>query len=347
MAYPGGYDPKRIGSGGMYGGSTPRSNQPNAKSKYDRYVGGYDPSKLKGTVAQRSGTMYSAGDPVAVAAYNRMRDQNQNPNPNPNLGGGGGGGRGGGGGGAGVPNFAGIIDLLNRKPQQQSWENMTHRDYVPPAFRDFDSSIYDRARTGLTDAIAADRQSGNAAYDEGMAALQDYINPFLGGPQTTNPQQSAAMRRMFEANAVPRNFNQDETERGVQADQAFGNVLSLLGVVADQGQNSRVRAMQGDQRRFGETLDAEQRGGNLATDLREAEARRIYDQEKWQFGEEVARMNYNTRLGIDQYNNQGRNATSQANVQGNNSWNQGNIQSIINMIASGGTGVDPSAYRGV
>ena len=140
-------------------------------------------------------------------------------------------------------------------------------------------------------------------------------------------------------------LSSDSAATGVQADQAFGNLLQVLSAVSGQSQASRVRALKGDERRFGETLDAEQRGGMLGVDMSEAKALELYEQDKWQFGEQVARTNYMARTQNQQHNNQGQNQTSQANVQGNNAFNQDNIQTILSILASGGK-IDPSAYVG-
>lgn len=277
---------------------------------------------------------------------------NTNPYPtfNPNGGGGGGGGgRGGGGGGGGgapVPDYSAIMALLNRKPQQYEWKDMGFTPYEGTGFYDFNGEQFARARSGLTDAISADRSAGANSYAQGMAELQQYQNPFNNPTTVTNPQQSAAMQRMMQANNVATDINQADTNRGVQADQAFGNLLAVLGGVNDQAQASRVRALQGDQRGFNERLDAELRGGNLSVDMAEAAARQQYEKDKWAYGEQIAQMNYAEARKVIEYNNTGQNQTAQANTQTANTWNQNNIQTIIDMIASGGGGIDPNAYTG-
>jgi hypothetical protein len=344
--YAGGYDPKKIGSGGMYGGSTARR-----PATMGPTPGGYDPAIARQSAAQRKarGDMYTSGRiPANVNATEWLNSMTQ-PSPSswPTLPSGGGGGRGGGmgGGGRAAPDFGGVLDLMNRKPHQFQWQDLQHEDYVPPEFYDFNSAIYDRARSGLGEAITADRASGMASYGQGLEELMQYRDPFTGGPQTTNPGRTAAMERMMAAQGTPTSQNHDEFDRGVQADTAFGNLLHVLSAASNQSQGSRVRALQGDQRGFNERLDAEHRGGNLQVDMIEADARRQYEKERWTFGEDVARQNYMARTSNRQYNHAGQQQTAASNTQTNNAFNDANIRAIIDMIASGGA-VDPSRYQG-
>jgi len=259
----------------------------------------------------------------------------------------GGGGRGGGGGGglSATQQGQNILGLLNRhKPQQQKWKDLAFEEYVPSKFRDFNSGKYDLLRSGLTDAIGADRTAGNAQYAQLAQEMGAYQNPWADPtPQTTNPAMSTAMQRMFNANNTPTDFNQATTNEGIQADQGFGNLLAVLGTAASQDQASRLRSNAGYQRNLNERLDAEQRGGMLGLGMAEAQARELYEQEKWEFGEEVAQMNYAARTQNQQYNNQGQNAASSANVQGNNDWNQSAVNALIDMVASGAK-IDPNAW---
>lgn len=261
-------------------------------------------------------------------------------------GGGGGGSRGGGGGGmSATAKGNNILGLINRyKPQQTTWENLAYKDYQPSAYRQFDSAKYERLKKGLAQAIGADRSAGNAQYAQLGEEMAAYQNPWSNPtPQTTNPAMSTAMTRMMQANNVNPNINQADTNRGIQADQGFGNLLAVLGTAAQQEQASRMRSNQGYQRNLNERLDAELRGGNLGVGMAEAQARELYEQEKWEFGESIAQMNFNNRMGIDQYNNQGSNAVSAQNVQGNNAWNQSAIQALIDMIGQGAA-IDPNAF---
>jgi hypothetical protein len=253
----------------------------------------------------------------------------------------GGGGGGGGGGGAPPVDATSILALLNRKPSQYQWQNQEFNPYVGPEFYNFDQGIYDRAKAGLGEAISADRASGNAAFNRLGTEMAQYQNPWSNPTTIQTPTMSAAMQRMMQANNVATDTNQADINQGVQADQAFGNLGSMLGLIAQQEQEARQRANQGYQQGFNERLDAEQRGGTLSVDMQMAAARRQYDQDKWTYGESVARKNYDTNLANIQYNNQGQNQVSQANTQAANEWQSNSVQTLIDLIASGAA-IDPA-----
>jgi len=184
------------------------------------------------------------------------------------------------------------------------------------------------------------------AYGDLRTEMGNWQNSFNAPTTVANPTQSAAMQRMLQANGTPTNINQADTNRGIQADAAFGNVLALLGGVNDQAQQSRLRAVGGDERRLNETLDAEQRGGDLMVNMSEAQARDLYEKEKWEFGEEIAQMNYQARTANQQYNNTGVNTTNAANTQSANSWNADTVKTLIQLIAEGAP-IDPAMLQGV
>ena len=253
--------------------------------------------------------------------------------------------------------MASIMKLLGRKPQQYAapqaykWEDLNLGEYDAPAFRQFDGSQYDMMRGGITEGLAADAAAGGAAYGDARTELSQYQNPFTDRQYSQNTGMPEAMQRMLAANDV--SFDPAETAQGVQADQAFGNVLALLGGTADQSQASSMRALGGDERRFNESLASQGRTMNLGVDMAKAKALEAYEQEKWQYGESVARANYETRMQQAMTNNTGRNQTGQANTQQANETNQANTQlgndyqqssgnALIDLLASGQK-IDPAA----
>lgn len=225
--------------------------------------------------------------------------------------------------------------MLGRRPQQQTWQNLDMPDYQASEFYAFDPTQYNQARTGIDQGIAADRTTGNQAYADATTELQQYQNPFANRAYTTNQPMDAAMQRMMQANGVQ--ADQATANQGVQADAAFGNVLSLLGGAAANNQASSLRALGGDQRRFDESLNNQGRTMRLGVDMAQARAQDQYNKDKWQYGEEVARFNYNNNMAEAQANNQGVNATNAANVSGNNAFDANAVKTIIEMIAGGAT----------
>jgi hypothetical protein len=251
------------------------------------------------------------------------------------TGGGGGGGYGGGGGGGGAPqiDMGQVMALLGRKPGQYNWNDFEQADYVGSPYRDFNSGQYDMMRSGITEGLAADQAAGATAYGDARFELEQYQNPFAGRDYATNPEMSGAMQRMMSANNVTPDYA--DQSRGVQADSAFGNVLALLGANAGNRQASELRALGGDERRFGESLASEGRTMGLGVDMAEAAALEQYEKDKWMYGEEIARMNYQTARETGMYNAQGQQGVAQGNVQLNNEYNQNNTNTLIDLLASG------------
>ena len=279
-------------------------------------------------------------------------------------GGGGGGGYGswgGGGGGGGVPQIDqdAIMNLMNRTPQQfapgqqYQWQAQQYNPYEGTGFYEFDGAQYDRMGRGITEGLAADRAAGAAAYGDARTELADYQNPFANRQYTQNQPMDAAMQRMMAANGV--GADQATQAQGAQADQAFGNVLALLGGNADQYQAAQMRALSGDERRLGESLDSQGRSMQMNVDMQRAKALEKYNQDKWMYGEEIARSNYERQMEVDRYNNQGQNQvgqantamtnqTAQQNTQLANDYNSGNVQALLDLLASGQK-IDPALFK--
>ncbi len=263
---------------------------------------------------------------------------NVSGNGSAGAGGGGGGryGRGGGGGGGGGAkpiNWGAMGQAMGYTPQPFEWQSYSPEQYEGTGFYDFNGGQYDRMRRGIQEGLAADLAAGNTAYGEARGELQRYQNPFAGRQYSQNPGMSQAMQRMMAANNVQ--ADPTETARGAQADRAFGNVLALLAGNADQRQAGELRALGGDQRRFGESLNSEGRGMNLAVDMAMSRAREQYQKDKWLYGEQIAQQNWQANTQAAMYNNQGANTTGQANVQAKNDVTGGNMQMILDLIASG------------
>ena len=264
-----------------------------------------------------------------------------NPAGSPTSPGGGYGSYGGGGGGCGLTDagMKQIMQLLGRKPQQYGYNPLAIDDYQGTGFRDWDGSMYDMARGGVTEGLAADAAAGAAAYGDARTELDQYRNPFAGREYATNQGMPDAMQRMLKANNAT--LDPTETARGSEADAAFGNVLALLGGTADQAQASAQRALGGDERRFNESLASQRRTMNVGVNMTEAKARQQYEQDKWQYGEDIARANYEKNSQVAMANNTGQNQTDQANVGLINDNNAQSTQALIQLLSSGQK-IDPA-----
>lgn len=333
-----------------WGGFVPSSNP-------KPFTGGPSSGAMDRAGALPAGMSFNTGaDATAglAAYYGNKNNPGNPPGGNPP----GGAPRGGYGGGIGAANMAAIMKLLGRKPQQYAapqsyeWQDLALGQYDAPEFRQFDGSQYDLMKGGITKGLAADAAAGGAAYGDARTELEQYQNPFSNRQYSQNTGMPEAMQRMLAANDV--GLDQAETNRGVQADAAFGNVLALLGGAADQSQASSMRALGGDERRFNESLASQGRTMNLGVDMAKSKALQAYEQEKWQYGESVARANYETRMQEAIANNQGRNQVGQANTQQTNEINQANTalandyqqssgNALIDLLASGQK-IDPAAF---
>lgn len=290
--------------------------------------------------AARAGTL--AGQENPLAWYNSMFGQTPTYNP-----GGGGGGRGGGGGGAPAVDTAAIMGALNAyRPQMKTWNDVSIPEYKPPEFYGFDQSVYDQMRNRIAQAITGARTMGTNAIGEARTQIGNIPLAFQTAPTTTDPGMSAAMQRMYAANNVPTSINAQTMNEGVQADQAFGNLYAILGENARQKRASDLYALTGDQRRLNEQLDQQSLMMNAGVDLALAQAKRQHEIDKWMFGEDVARANYDTAVQNIMYNAQGRQEVANANVDTANATNANAMQALVDLL-SAGVQVDPASYQQV
>jgi len=249
-------------------------------------------------------------------------DPNTNPNPGP------------GGGGLTSQMLSLIAGAQNQGAYQ--YQDLAVSDYVGPQFREYDGSMYDTARSGITRGLASDAASGATAYGDARTELSQYQDPFTGRSYATNQGIPEAMQRMMRANNV--GMEQTEIDRGIQADAAFGNVLALLGGASQQAQDSNMRALAGDERRFNESLASQGRTMSLNVDMTEAQALQQYSQDAFDYGVDIARQNYDKNMQVASVNNAGRNQAMQSNSDRANAANN----TLINLLASGQS-IDPAA----
>jgi hypothetical protein len=265
---------------------------------------------------------------------------------------------GGPGGGGRQIDMAAILKLLGGNkptpygpPKAYEYEDLVVPDYVGTGFREYDGSMYDTMRSGIAEGLAADARAGATAYGDARTELSQYQDPFTDRGYTQNQAMPAAMQRMLAANNVQ--LDPAEAARGGQADAAFGNVLALLGGNARQAQASNMRALAGDERRFGESLASEGRSMQFGVNMTESKAREQYNREKWQYGEDIARSNYEKNTQLAATNSTGRNMAGQSNTQATNEVNlantrmgnesrDNNVNALIQLLASGQK-IDPAA----
>ena len=324
--------------------STYVQDQARAKKYEDYKPGTFTPSSRRPSQGTRG---------LGIASVNPRMMDDWSPgalgnlfNNGPGPGGGGGGGGGGYGGGYRQIDMEPVFKLLGRKPKDYEYEDFEFDPYEGQEFRAFNGDRYNQLRNGIQEGVAADRASGLDTYADATTELQSYVNPFQKTSYTQNGPMPEAMADMLSANGM--SFDPGEARYGMEADAAFGNLNRTLGAVADQNQASSLRALAGDQRRFNESLDSSERSMMLTVGQQEAQALEVYEREKFQYGEEIARANYEAKMQVALSNNQGRNNTSQANAQVENEYMINGNNTLIDFIAQGQK-IDPemlAAYIG-
>ena len=230
------------------------------------------------------------------------------------------------GGGSGGGNIMSQVLNLIGKGRRDQYQDLAVSDYG-----------------GIARGLASDAASGATAYGDARTELSQYQDPFTGRSYATNQGIPEAMQRMMRANNV--GMEQTEIDRGIQADAAFGNVLALLGGASQQAQDSNMRALAGDERRFNESLASQGRTMSLGVDMTEAQARQQYSQDAFEYGEGIARQNYDKNMQVALANSAGQNQVSQSNTTLANN----DISTLIQLLAGGFGPIDPAAlaaYQG-
>jgi len=281
--------------------------------------------------------------------------------------------RGGGGGGGGpTANYSAMYEALQGyKPQQYEagtvpqyqdsglrYEAADFGTYDAPEFYDFDTGTYDRARLALADGLTADRAAATGAYGDAMAELAALYadNPYAGREFTqagADPNaQTQALLSQYGGSV--------DTSGGMQADRAFQNVMGLNAAATQQRQAAEQRALSGDERRRMETLGNQGRMMGHQIEMQQARALEQYNKDKWMYGEQVARYNYENNIRQQMHNNeianqnvglqqnaydqaygsnvaqyQANQAAANANVDLANQTSATQLQAIIDMLSQG------------
>jgi len=216
---------------------------------------------------------------------------NNNPvNPlGPRSGGGGGGGRGGGGGGGGG-GAAGLdqgqLDwyasmLRNAKPYDNQFNPLTMPQWNDVNISPFDNSQYDMLRNSLGQAVSSDRATAGGAYDSLANYLQsNYQNPYSNATYATSQnvpgKTQLAMQRMLQAQGQSPQMADESYRQGQTGDQAFGNLLALLGTNEDSAQRNRLGAVETDRNWTNNMLNMAQLQGQTGIGLQEGQAKQAW-----------------------------------------------------------------------
>lgn len=256
---------------------------------------------------------------------------------------------GGGGGGYSAPK----IDYSNwaawaaaAQPEAYKYRPLNLPTYKPVPFYEFDETPYMTARSGVQSGIADARAQGDTAFNLAAQRYLDYEDPYAGGPQTYNPGVDPRLLDSIAAwggagsGAAAETFNE-----GVQADAAMGSVYDLLSKVGRQFNEGQLAGIEGDRMQLNQRLGNEERMLNLGVDMALARAKSDYKKERWLYGKEAADRNFEMKVQQALARNAGFNQQMQFNVNNRNQFNTDILNQILQMIASGGTGVPTTPER--
>ena len=315
----------------------------------------YEPGTYSGAVA--AATPRPAG--FDDSAYNRLLfDQIHNANtggagstgpPRQNLASGGssGGRRGGGGGGGGAAAapqlsqdqlnwFASL--LQNGRPQAEAaGPALAMPEYKAPELSPFDTSQYDMLRTNFNSALASDQAAATGAYGNLTNYLQsNYRNPYANATYATSQnvpgQSEQAMQRMLASQGMSSGLANDAYRQGQSADQAFGNVLSLLGGNEDIAQRNRLGAVQMDANQTARALDMAGLQGRTGIDLQQSQAKNAWQQRADDRAYDAYNNSYNQQAQAALANWQRQNQLSDTNYQTNNAYTNSQMQAMLGLL---------------
>jgi len=280
-------------------------------------------------------SLQALGDQQKAYGYtNPFPTQNPFPPQNP---GGGGGGRGYAPAGIDQGTFDSIMKMIGGyTPEKYEYIDINTPEYAGTGFRDWDGSGYDTARQGMDTGFSDARLQGTTAFDLADQSLASYQNPYRQGMQQRTPGASQALQNSMNAwGGAGQDAANQESQFGFRQDQGMDSMYDLLGASEDSYTQGLQRGIAGDRMQLDQRLSAEQRMMSLDLDMRQQKAKARYDQEKWQYGEDIALMNYQTEMSNAQANNAGQNQAGQANTGMANENSASNQKTIIDLILAG------------
>lgn len=317
----------------------------------------YEPGTYSGQVAAATPRPAGFND----ESYNRLLfDKIYNANTGgagttgapkrPTVGGssGGGGGRrgggGGGGGGAVAPQLSQaqldwFSSLLQQgRPQgEAAGPALTMPDYNAPQLTPFDTSQYDTLRTNFGQALASDQAAAQQAYGNLTNYLNtNYRNPYDSATYATSENvpgaTQQAMQRMLASQGANSGLANDAYRSGQTADQAFGNLLGLLGSNENVAQRNRLANVQMDANQTARALDMAGLQGRTGIDLQQAQAKNAWQQMADQRAYDAYNNAYQSQSQAALANWQRQNTLADTNYQTNNAYTNSALQAMLGLL---------------
>jgi hypothetical protein len=208
-------------------------------------------------------------------------------------------------------------------------------DYAGPQISAFDTSMYDNLRNQLGQAVGNDRAQSDQAY----AALNGFMDRnYASNPYTTQqtanfgqaPGQSQdAIQRMLASQGVNPNMTQGARSDAGGADQAFGNLLGILGQNQALDATNRRYSNQQDQANTGRMYDMAQLQGNTGIGLQQGQAKDAWQQRYDARAADIYNQQYQGQLTENQANWQRQNQLADTNYTTNNQYTNSMLSSVM------------------
>jgi hypothetical protein len=314
-----------------------------------KYVSGSEPQGRSSPIANTRGTNrtdFNTPMGSEIDWYNWGRAEGQINPPTgtvPSIttpyspGGGGRGGGGGGGGGAAAPTLDqgtlnAMLAALSRRPQQ-----FDAPDYQGMPAAPFSTAPWDTMRSSVDTAAAADRAAAQQGYGQLAQTLgSTFTNAYNNAPTQATPQVQNAMTGLLQRGGVAPGAGDEainaENAYSRNSDQAFANLLGVLGAGAQQSQASRLAQVGMDANTAQQGINANAFGMRSAADVQQANALQAYQQQQAQQAQQdnLLRQQWNREEG-------------QTNAATNNQFMQSQLGPLLELINAGGTaGLDLS-----
>lgn len=262
------------------------------------------------------------------------------------LGGSSGGGGGGGGGGAAAPTMTqdqlnAVLAMLNGgRPQDEALGAAYNPgSYNAPQITPFDPSMYDQLLGNFNTAVTNDRGTAQQAYGDLTNYLQTnnqnaYANPGAYAQMGNAPGQTQqAMARMLQSQGQNANQLMQPARSDAQgADQAFGNLLSILSGNESQAQQNRLNQVQMDQGYTNRALDMAALQGQTGIGMQKGQAQQAWQQRADDRSYGAYNNQFNSQQQAALANWQRQNSVADSNYANQNSYNNTALSSFLSTL---------------
>jgi len=344
--------PSNGGPGGHSVGGAQAAPSPRPGTK--PYNNGLTPSlaTVPGTIGNDYGSVVFGGYPGTSDIDDPPPWQ---PTTNPN---GGSSGRGGGGGAAPIDYQPWFDQWSGYKPAQytytpREYQDFEFADYEGTGFYDWDPTMYDTAKAGIKTGIAGATQAAGNALDRSYNAYGNMGNGFRNANVVRQGGLDPRIQQSM-ADYGDDGAGGELTSQNAGLNRGMDGYLNMLAGGSDDYRQHMMASVQGDRASMLDRMGMAEVTLTMGVEMAMVKAKAQYDKDKWQYGEEIARQNYQKNLAIAQANhaghtqadidnNRGFNDANNANTLAQNTHESGLRDATLDILGSGGK-VDTSGY---